>query len=175
MPPLSLRCLTIAAVILPASPAPAADELAAADEQLLRTLNLPVDGAGLVDFFKKRTLRDGDRPRIQALIRKLGDDDFDTREKATQELARLDGAEAALRKALEGNPSAEVRQRVQFALEAREKLELSAEWAVTLRALEVLEQCGTPEAREWLQALAKGAPQARLTQEAKACLRRLER
>jgi RNA polymerase sigma factor (sigma-70 family) len=101
-----------------------------------------------------------DEKQVARLIAALDDDDFDTREKATQELARLDGAEAALRKALEGNPSAEVRQRVQFALEAREKLELSAEWAVTLRALEVLEQCGTPEAREWLQALAKGAPLA---------------
>ncbi len=67
------------------------------------------------------------------------------------------------------------RQRVQAALEAREKVELSAEWVVTLRALEALEQCGTPEAREWLRALADGAPQSRLTQEAKACLKRLER
>jgi hypothetical protein len=32
-----------------------------------------------------------------------------------------------------------------------------------------------PEGREWLQELAKGAPDERLTQEAKAALRRLDR
>jgi len=46
---------------------------------------------------------------------------------------------------------------------------------VTARALEVLEQLGTPEAVALLDALAKGAPAARQTQEAKASLRRLGR
>ena len=42
-----------------------------------------------------------------------------------------------------------------------------------LRALEVLERIGTPEARQILLSLAKGAPEAALTQEAKASLERL--
>jgi hypothetical protein len=41
--------------------------------------------------------------------------------------------------------------------------------------LEVLEHIGTPEAREVLKALAKDAPDARLTREAKAALERLAR
>ena len=41
------------------------------------------------------------------------------------------------------------------------------------RALEVLEQIGTPEARAVLKALAEGAPAARLTQGAKVALERL--
>jgi HEAT repeat protein len=113
--------LTIAAVILPASPAPAADELAAADEQLLRTLNLPVDGAGLVDFFKKRTLRDGDRPRIQALIRKLGDDDFDTREKALQDLVALGAVAKPLLKEALKDPDVEVVRRVETLIALADK------------------------------------------------------
>ena len=39
-----------------------------------------------------------------------------------------------------------------------------------LRSVEVLEHIGTPEAREVITAIAKGAPEARLTQEAKASL-----
>jgi hypothetical protein len=42
-----------------------------------------------------------------------------------------------------------------------------------LRAIEVLERLGTPEARQALETLAKGVPEARLTQEAKASLERL--
>jgi hypothetical protein len=42
-----------------------------------------------------------------------------------------------------------------------------------LRAIEVLEHIGTAEARELLQKLVEGAPEARLTREAKAALQRL--
>ncbi|HEV3446403.1 MAG TPA: hypothetical protein VG099_17300 [Gemmataceae bacterium] len=42
-----------------------------------------------------------------------------------------------------------------------------------LRAIEVLEHAGTTEARQFLQSLAKGAPAALLTREAKASLKRL--
>src|SRR5258708_4239547 len=60
-----------------------------ADADLLRGVNLPVDGAGLVEFFQKRTLRDGDKVRIQKLIRQLGDEEFDRRETASRELINL--------------------------------------------------------------------------------------
>jgi RNA polymerase sigma factor (sigma-70 family) len=114
-----------------------------------------------------------DEKQVARLIAQLDDDSFEVRERATEELARLPGAEPALNKALEGMPSAEVRERARHALEAREKAESSAEWVVSLRALEVLEQLGTSEARDWLRELARGEPRARLTQEARAALRRL--
>jgi hypothetical protein len=44
-----------------------------------------------------------------------------------------------------------------------------------LRAVEVLELAGTQEARAVLEALSKGAPEARLTRQAGAALKRLER
>jgi hypothetical protein len=42
------------------------------------------------------------------------------------------------------------------------------------RAVELLERLGTPEARQALAALAGGAPEAPLTLQAKAALRRLD-
>ena len=44
-----------------------------------------------------------------------------------------------------------------------------------VRAVQVLECQGTAEARQLLRRLAEGAPEARLTQEARASLRRLAR
>jgi WD40 repeat protein len=117
-----------------------------------------------------------DEKRIAKLIVQLDDDDFDKRDKASEELAKFGSAAGpALRKALEGKVSAEVRLSAQRLLDMMEKSGSSAEEVRTIRALELLEQLGTPEARTLLQTLAKGAPNADLTREAKAILDRLER
>jgi len=50
---------------------------------------------------------------------------------------------------------------------------LPAEVLQTVRAIEVLGQIATPEARQVLQTLGDGAPGARATREAKAALTRL--
>src|SRR5262249_14954338 len=51
----------------------------------------------------------------------------------------------------------------------------SGELLRSLRALEVLEDIGTPPAQQVLQTLAEGFPEARITWEAKASLSRLQR
>jgi hypothetical protein len=102
-------------------------------------------------------------------IADLDNDDFDRREAASKQLAAFGPqAEPALRKALNETPSAEVRSRIKAILKAID------EWIVTdpdalrsLRAIWVLERIGTPAARTVLEDLAKGAPEARQTQEAK--------
>jgi WD40 repeat protein len=114
--------------------------------------------------------------RVARLIAELDSDSFDAREAASAALSRL-GAEAepALRVALEGKPSPEVRRR------ARELLRAlpagphgpTAKEMRASRAVQALEQIGTPEARRLLEALAKGAAEARLTREAAAALGRL--
>ena len=111
------------------------------------------------------------------LIADLDADDFDRREAASKRLAALGKqAEPALRKALDETKSAEVRARVAPLLKALD------EWAVTdpellraLRGIWVLERIGTPEARAVLDELAKGAPEARQTQEARNALDFLDR
>jgi WD40 repeat protein len=109
--------------------------------------------------------------RLARLMRDLEHARFAVRHRATKELEQLgDVAELALRRALAGRPSVEVRQRVERLLQR-----LPAERVRTTRTVAVLERLGNPGARALLAKLAKGAPQARLTQEAEAALKRLAR
>jgi RNA polymerase sigma factor (sigma-70 family) len=111
--------------------------------------------------------------RVQRLIKELDDDDFATRERATAELEKLAGSvEADLRKALEGATSPEVRERLKKVLDA-EGRGPSPERLRQERALELLEVVGTSGAKKLLEELAKGAPQAWLTREARAALDRM--
>jgi dipeptidyl aminopeptidase/acylaminoacyl peptidase len=117
-----------------------------------------------------------DAAAIDRLIAALDADDFEEREKAEKGLEAL-GASAgpALRKALGGNPSAEVKKRVDGLLDKlKDKGAPPPELVRPLRAVEVLEELGTPEARKLLEALAKGAPDAPLTVAARGALGRLE-
>lgn len=112
--------------------------------------------------------------KLTRLIADLDSDRFEKREHASAELQRLsEQAEAALRKALAAKPSLEAARRLRALLDRVEKRTLSAEQLHTLRALEVLEHIGSPEARQVLQTLAHGAPEAMRTREAKAALGRL--
>jgi len=65
----------------------------------------------------------------------------------------------------------EQRRRIELLL-AEPGLVRSPELRRQVRAVEVLERVGGAEARRVLEALAGGAPEARLTQEAKAALAR---
>jgi WD40 repeat protein len=120
---------------------------------------------------------------VRKLIKDLDAEEFAVRENASKELKQIGKpAEPFLRKALDGNPSAEVRRRIEELLEAGLEARpvknlppgiLDGEPLRTVRAIRVLEQIGTPEARTILEKLAKGDPDARETQEAKGSLERL--
>jgi WD40 repeat protein len=115
-----------------------------------------------------------DRQRLARLIAALDSADFEMREQATRELARLgEAAEPALRGALKAGPSAEVRRRIGRLLEPLRNQELTGERLREVRAAQVLELTGTAAARRVLAALAKGEPEARLTREARDALQRL--
>jgi RNA polymerase sigma factor (sigma-70 family) len=114
--------------------------------------------------------------QVAPLLADLDSDHFVVREKATAELEKLgESAEPALRQALEGKPSLEVRRRVGALLQKLRKESLGPERLRELRALEVLERIGGNEVRELLRRLAEGVPEAGLTQEARAALERLDR
>jgi WD40 repeat protein len=156
------------------------EELASADAAAAYRAVWALAGArGAVPFLQKR-LRPVPDPgpdaakRLTKLVADLDNDDFAVREKATEEIAKL-GQSAApeLRKALEGKPSPELRQRVEHLLEKLGGPLDDPETLREIRAVEALEQAGTPEARRVLEAVGKGAESARLTAEAKAALARL--
>jgi WD40 repeat protein len=112
--------------------------------------------------------------RVERLIADLDSDTFDVRQKAFRELRGLhEQAAPALRKALKGTPSAELARQARQLLSDLDGPITDPERLRPLRAVEVLERLGTPAAKELLEALAKGDPDARLTQDAQASLERL--
>jgi RNA polymerase sigma factor (sigma-70 family) len=114
--------------------------------------------------------------RLRRLLADLDSKEFAARQKAMAGLEELqDLAEPALRKALAGGLTLEARQRVGQLLQKLAHPAAPSELLRATRAIEALEQIGTPEARGLLQALAEGAPGARLTGEARASLRRLRK
>jgi hypothetical protein len=99
---------------------------------------------------------------------------FKTREAAQQEIARAgELPEPALRRALESVADPEVQRRLTDLLDRIPRPETRPQQLRDLRAIEVLERIGTAEARQVLGRIAEGAPEARLTREAKASLDRL--
>jgi hypothetical protein len=119
-----------------------------------------------------RPLPAADAKETARRLADLDSDDFAVREKAEKELGEQgDLVEPALRKTLDERPSSEVRQRVERLLQNL----TSPRGLQRFRALEVLERIGTSEAEKVLKEAARGAPEARLTREAKASLERLSR
>ncbi|OAI45543.1 hypothetical protein AYO44_12830 [Planctomycetaceae bacterium SCGC AG-212-F19] len=113
--------------------------------------------------------------RLTKLIADLDGPNFAIREKATEELAKLgELAEPALNEALAKGPPLEPRLRIEHLIEMlRSVAPPTAALVQALRAVEVLEEMNTAEARQLLQTLAEGAPGARLTREARAALGRM--
>jgi hypothetical protein len=112
-------------------------------------------------------------PRLGRLLSDLDSNRFAVRDKAARELEKLGQAvEPELRRALaRAGSSLEFRRRLEQILN---KIQIpSGQRLQEIRAVEVLEWIGTPEAQETLTLLARGTPETRLTQEVKASLGRL--
>jgi HEAT repeat protein len=100
----------------------------------------------------------------------LGSPRFANRQRAHLELEKLgDVAEAALRRGLGGQPTLEVRRRIEMLL-AKADPATSPTILRTLRAIEALKLAACPKARSVLQLLAEGAPEAYSTRAALAAL-----
>ncbi len=117
-----------------------------------------------------------DAKRLDELAAGLASDDFATRQRSAEELEKLgEAAEPLLKKVLEAKPALDTRRRVE---ELQAKLRgqgPSGDQVRELRAVEVLERLATPEARQLLEALAKGMSKARLTEVARDSVQRLAR
>jgi WD40 repeat protein len=123
-----------------------------------------------------------DVQKIQSWIQDLDSDKFAARERASKELGLvLDDAEPLLKKALKNEASAEMRQRIDRLIQKR-LAGITARELQRLRVLEVLEHIVASSADatrraaiDLLKEFAARTPETRLTQEAKASLKRLEK
>jgi RNA polymerase sigma factor (sigma-70 family) len=114
-----------------------------------------------------------DAAKIRKWVADLGERRFVLREKALEELKRVgDQAWPALRQVLQGKPSLELRMRALQLLREADQPFPTGERLRQQRALELLERMDSPEAQRLLRELAGGAPEAWLTLEAQASLRR---
>jgi HEAT repeat protein len=151
----------------------AADDGQQADEALQRLEKAP---AQAVERVRKSVKPVAPVPaqKIASLLTDLEDERFEVRKRATDALSKIgEQAEAPLRKRLAEKPPLEVRQRIQPLLDRLAGFVTDPEQVRALRAVELLERIGTPEAQSLLKDLAKGAEGARLTVEAQGALKRL--
>jgi hypothetical protein len=123
-----------------------------------------------------RPVRPADPVAVAELIRRLDDDRFREREAAARDLAALrEAARPALVAALAGRPSANARERLRSLVDRLDAPSPGPFEVQALRGVEALERMDGPGARELLRDLAGGLAGARLTREAEAAVRRLDR
>src|SRR5205823_2212475 len=136
----------------------AGEDAAAAGRAIWR---LVTAGDQAVSLLKER-LRPAppfDAKRVARLLGDLDNGQFAVRERAMADLEEFEErAEDQLRAALRRRPSPEARRRVEELL--GQLKETSPRRLRKLRAVEALEYLGTPAARQVLNRLAGGAPQA---------------
>ena len=136
---------------------------------------LTADPTAAVAFLREQ-FRATDPAKAAALVARLDDDDFETREEATKELsAQGERAEGALRKAATESPSPEVRTRADRLLGVFVPINgrLSAAHVRAGRAVEALERIGNSEARALLAKWVTENAGTHLGNEAKAAMGRL--
>jgi WD40 repeat protein len=137
---------------------------------------LALDPERSLPFLKKHLapVQAPDAAKVARLLAELDDKRFAVRRRAAEELEKLgEPVCGALRKALAGGPTLESRRRLEELLEKINRPVPVGDSLRALRAVETLEHMGSDGASKLLAELAAGAPEARLTREAKASLRRL--
>jgi hypothetical protein len=139
--------------VVPAQAVEVVDQ-ATADKRALEAAGLTADNpAGLLDYVRLRTLSDADLSKIQAVIKRLGSDDFEERLKAATAVEHFGPAAVGpLRAAAEGlnrpdaNTDYEIAYRAGECLRRMEKVPHAAVSAAAVRALAKSKPPGTAKA-----------------------------
>jgi WD40 repeat protein len=154
----------------------AGEDAAAAYDALLALAARPAEAVPLLRR-RLRPVAHADPEQVDRWVAELDSGTYAARERAGRELDGLgEAAVPALRRALAAGPPLEQRRRIERLLaEHGRPKRLTAEGLRRLRALEALERAGTAEAYRLVEELAGGAPEARLTEEARACRARMAR
>lgn len=110
-----------------------------------------------VPLLRERFGAPPDPKRVPQLIAELDNDDFKTRQRASQELERLgQAAEGPLKEAMKKNPSADKRKWLEDLLAKIQPTTAAAHELRLLRIIDVLEHIPTTESRELLQTIGDG-------------------
>jgi hypothetical protein len=113
---------------------------------------------------------------LQKLLEDLNSDQYTIRQKASLQLEKLaDLAGPALRDKLDAKPSLEMRKRIEALIDKLDGPVTLPDLLRSLRAVELLELIGTPQSRQVLEPLAKGAPGHRITEAAQGAIARLDK
>jgi glucose/arabinose dehydrogenase len=133
----------------------------------------PEDAVKFIDEKLGATVTSGEE-RIAKLIARLDADSYREREEAQRELEEMgESAGPALRKAMREEQPEEVKTRLAVLLTRLDSPGTSAEVLRGLRAVEVLERIGAPQAREALERVAKARPGSAVAKSAADAVRRL--
>jgi hypothetical protein len=109
-----------------------------ADVETLKSAGLNDDTAALTDFFKKHTVTEDDKAKILALIKQLGDDAFEVRETASEQVAI-----ALLRGAMNAKDAdPEIARRCDLALKVIEKVPTRSLAMAAARVLATRKEAG---------------------------------
>ena len=133
------------------------------DEDVLKAVNLKTDPASLLDYLRKQTHPEADPKQMDALIRDLGDDIFQTREAAYSKIITLGKtALVSLKEAAERDPDPEIKHR---AGDLRHMLEAKVEPAIHVASVRLLSKMKPAGAAEVLLAFLPCAPDLSVTEE----------
>jgi hypothetical protein len=138
--------------------------------------NLTASGDRAMAFLRDRLrpVTEADCQPIRRRLKELDSEDYRTRQSAMDALSSLYADWLPfLDQALLAKPSLEASRALEKALGDPHKLRWSPQMLRGLRAVQMLERIGTPEATQLLQHLSKGQPWSRLTQDAQDALQRL--
>jgi len=117
----------------------------AEDQKTLQAVGVGVDGASILDYYRKRTFTEADPTKVKDLINDLGSKNFLVREKAYGELQKLGPAALVALKQAESNPRTETRRR---AAELRQLIEAESQPAVQAASARLICKLKPPKAAE---------------------------
>ncbi len=129
-----------------AAEAPKPEEPGKADEEILRKAGLKTDGPALLEFFRSRTLRDGERDQVARQIRQLGAESYRLREQATRALVKGGPKIQELLRSFQNDSDREVVRRVERCLQHIQETDASPEaYAAAVRLLALRKPAETVE------------------------------
>jgi hypothetical protein len=125
---------------------------AAEEERALKAAKVATDAAGLLEFLRRQARTGADLDKVRALVKRLGDDSFEEREKATEALIALGSAALPELRRATKDSDAEVASRAKRCVD--KIAEVSGPEGLLTAALRLVAMKRPPGAAEVLLALA---------------------